>query len=534
MKKNKKILCLLMILVLTASLISCKADDAEEGNVEDQKEVGQNESEDTTDTSEIDTSEFVTINMHVLGDPPTTGQVEVVQEKWNELLEKKVNAHMELQWIEWADYMTKYNLLLASGEEVDLINIASDWLELWPNAQKGAFKELDDLLPIYAPKTYAEISEEDWEQCKYNGKIVCIPENDFTQWVDHGIYYRGDWAEEFGIKEPITDWETLGEYFQGIKDNKPDVIPWDVVGTKNEVIDQGWFVTATDSIPLDIPTGFARLFWSKSYDEKYNVYSPYFEDTFVEFAKLMKEWADKGYWREDVLNYDGDTREALLAGKTGADQHHTQTFSTLRTKMDEEQPGSDLQMFAFCDTRDNLISMPITHGGISIGAKSKNPERALMVYELIRQDEEFYRLLNYGIEGVHYVIEDERRVRPDGYDDTTDEYYSNFWGGRVDKFEVPSEEVWDGVFEIYENKEKIAKPYPYGRFVFDKENIEAELAALSDVTNKMLPAIAWGKVDDPIGAVEDFREKLKAAGYEKALDEIQRQMDDYEKLVEDN
>ena len=28
----------------------------------------------------------------------------------------------------------------------------------------------------------------------------------------------------------------------------------------------------------------------------------------------MKEWADKGFWREDVLNYKGDNRAELEAG----------------------------------------------------------------------------------------------------------------------------------------------------------------------------------------------------------------------------
>ena len=33
-------------------------------------------------------------------------------------------------------------LLLASGEPVDLITVATDWLDTWQNAQKGAFQPL--------------------------------------------------------------------------------------------------------------------------------------------------------------------------------------------------------------------------------------------------------------------------------------------------------------------------------------------------------------------------------------------------------
>src|SRR5690606_2622700 len=110
----------------------------------------------------------------------------------------------------------------------------------------------------------------------------------------------------------------------------------------------------------------------------------------------------------------------------------------------------DLQMFAYSSTRNNLVREPITHGATSLGAHSKHPERALMVYDLLRNDEEIYRLMNYGIEGVHYEIKDGKWYRPEGYDNVKDAFATNFWGGRVDKFQLPSGNDWDGVQAIYD------------------------------------------------------------------------------------
>ena len=53
----------------------------------------------------------------------------------------------------------------------------------------------------------------------------------------------------------------------------------------------------------------------------------------------MKEWGDKGFWREDVLNYKGDNRAELEAGKASVDQHHTQTYLGERVKMDKLATG---------------------------------------------------------------------------------------------------------------------------------------------------------------------------------------------------
>lgn len=478
----------------------------------------------------VDTSQFVKISYVILGDKPKNGQFETVLGEVNKLMKDKINAELEWVWVEWADWQTKYNLLLASGESIDLITIGTDWLDTWGNAQRGAFMALDDLLPTYAPETWANIPEEAWAESRYDGKIVLIPENEYTQWVNHGFFYRGDWAQAAGITEPIQDWEGIATYLQYIKDNMPDVIPWDAVAQTSTF--GGFFNAYTDNLELPISTGYLPVFAAESYDDRFTVVSPVFDDVFEDFAVMMKDWADRGFWREDVLNNKNDVRTSLRAGLTGLDQHHTQTFGGLRHQMDEDQPGSELQMYPFGRTRQNLLELSITHGGTSLGAHSKNPQRALMAYDLIRNDKEIYQLLNYGIEGVQYEIKDGKRVRPAGYDQTRDEFSSNFWGGRVDKFEIPSDTTWDQLEEVmYAEYDTYKKPYPYGQFVFDKTPVEAELTAVTQVTGEMGPAITYGKAGDPLQAVADFRSKLQVAGYDKVLAELQRQMDAFKELV---
>ncbi|WP_207952120.1 ABC transporter substrate-binding protein [Paenibacillus turpanensis] len=529
MVKIKKLFVLLLAFVFAFSLTACTGGGNEGGG--SSNPGGSKEEAKGNGEAGADTSKFVTISYVVLGNKPTNGQFEKVLQKINEKMKEKINVKLEWKWVEWADWQTKYNLLLASGEPIDLITVGTDWLDTWGNAQRGAFMSLDDLLPKYAPKTWSEIPPEHWAESKYNGKIVLIPENSYTQWVNHGFFYRGDWAKEAGITEPIDSFEGIGNYLQWIKDHKAEVIPWDATGATG--LWDGWATSHTDALGLPISTGYMPIYFTKSYDERYTVVSPVFEETFVDFAKMMKDWGDRGFWREDVLNNKNDNRASLKAGLSGLDQHHTQTFSGLRVEMDTQQPGSELQMFPFSRTRQNLLELTITHGGTSVGAHSKNPERALMAYDLLRNDEEIYRLLNYGIEGVHYEIKDGKRVRPEGYDQTRDNYYSNFWGGRVDKFEIPSATTWDQIEETYYAEyDKYKKPYPYGQFVFDKTPVEAEITAISQVTGEMGAAISYGKAGDPVQAVEQFRQKLKTAGYDKVLAELQRQMDEYKKFME--
>lgn len=124
----------------------------------------------------IDTSEHVTVTYLVTGDIPTNRTEEVLA-KINEILNEKVNATLEIQWIEWTNWQTNYNLALATQDgSVDLICTATDWLDAWPNTQRGAFLPLtEEMLQTYAPQTWAQVPAENWELCKYNGEIYMIP-----------------------------------------------------------------------------------------------------------------------------------------------------------------------------------------------------------------------------------------------------------------------------------------------------------------------------------------------------------------------
>lgn len=248
---------------------------------------------------------------------------------------------------------------------------------------------------------------------------------------------------------------------------------------------------------------------------------------FVDAVKLMKKWGDKGFWRSDVLNYQGDTRSLMYAGKSGADQHHTQTFvTTTRPQMNAKQPGSDLQFYYWGEENKNVNRDLITHGALAISASSRNPERALMVYDLIRNDKQIYMLHNFGIEGKDYLINKDGTLgHPKGYDETKDALGTNFWYGRIDKFE-PDHDNWDNAAkkQIFEELDKVAGKYALSKFVFDPTKVSAEIAALTDICNSQMPSLAYGKAGDPVQVVAKFREALKSAGYEKVKTEVQDQL----------
>ncbi|MFT3888736.1 MAG: ABC transporter substrate-binding protein [Arachnia sp.] len=472
------------------------------------------------------------ITMLVLGDKPTNGRLENMLEKLNARLTEQTNATLELFYVEWADWQTQYNVQLLSGDSnVDLITTATDWLFAWENAKKGAFLPLtEEMLQANAPKTWEQVNAAgDWDLTKLpDGNIYFIPEDNYTQYTNHGFFYRGDWAKEAGFANgELTKFEDFTTYFKWIKQNKPEAYPWDVAGSLSAALD-GYVQGHTDWQTIQQLTAGNFFPFQTRESDPYKVGSWLMEgDELLAAANLAKEWNEIGVWREDALNYDGDTREAFYAGLSGADQHHTQTFlSQIVDNMNKKQPGSDPKMFYWGQENNNFFRDIKTHGAMAVSAQSKNPEKALQVYDLIRNDKEDYYLLNFGIEGTDYVITDDGKLdRPEGWDGSKDGLGSNFWAGRMDEFEPPKVTDAPNVKEIYANLDSKAKDYPYETLIFNKDAIESTMAAMGGVLSEYIPQLQYGKFEDPAKAIADMRKQLKDAGYDEALAAIQADMD---------
>jgi len=473
--------------------------------------------QDSTQGSGDDLSKHVVIRYMTTGNKPTNGATEKVLEQLNAILEEKVNASLEIYYIEWTDYLTKYNLTLAQMDgTVDLVGTATDWLDAWPNSKNGAFLELsEDMLKTYAPQTYASVPADHWEMCKYEGNIYLIPENNYAQWINHGFMYRMDWAREAGLTNGVHSWEDLTKYFAAVKKNHPDVIPWNAQADQSLVtqLSAGYIYSKSDFIIID---GLEVPLFGADNDNLYTVRSPFYQGReLVDFAKLMKQWDSMGVWKTDVLNNTSENREELYLGQVSADQHHTQTwYTTVRPTMDEKQPGSDVEFFFFGEESDNLVAMSITHGAMAVSAGSRNPERALMVFDLLRNDPECYNLFNYGIEGVQYeILPNGMRQRPASYVREQDEITTNFWWGRNDDLEIrDSRAAWTQYDQMVEKYNSIKIDYPYGQIVWDTDPVSAEMANLSDVYTNYMTRIVYGKFDDAEKFIAEYRAALKNAG----------------------
>ena len=553
---KKKLLAVILATTMVASLVACGSNSGSGGSSSsdssssgggasssDSSSAGSSASDSSGETAsaDIDTSEHVKIVYMTTGDAPTQTKerYEEMMAQLNALLTEKVNAELEIYFIPWTDYLSNYNLTLARMDgTVDLVGTASDWLDAWPNAKSGAFLELsEEMLQTYAPKTWASVPAENWDLCKYNGEIYLMPEDNYAQWTNHGFIYRLDWAKEAGLANGVHSWEDLTTYFRYVKEAYPDIIPWDSDATQYGQMSGGWISSHSDYVSIDGLS--ANALWGGTKNDLYTVYCPYMTDTdsLVEYAKMMKEWDEIGVWRTDVLNNTSSTnRDDFRVGKVAAEQHHTQTWTDLvshtpsNTIYDTDE-DAEVGFFYFGEEAKNVVALSITHGAMAVSAGSANPERALMVYDLLRNDPEIYKLFNYGIKGISWDTNEEGlRILPENYNSDTDDIINtvNYWWGRNDDLEVKdASKNWDAIDTLYDEYDKIKIEYPYGQFVPDVTSIDAYISNINEIFENYMKQISYGKYN---GSAEDivaeFQKALEAGGINEVTAELQRQFDE--------
>lgn len=522
MKKRKQLLSILLASVMTFSLAACGNSsaplvDVEEESVEEAAEPVQEEASEESGSAEaaapveLDTSERVDLVFYVMGDAPADEQL--VEDKLNEILLEKLNATVDFQFSTWTDFAQKYNLELTSAN-ADLIYIAN-WIGYSTLAASGAFEELDDLLDTVAPALRETVGETYLDGCRVNGKIYAVP-SAWAEYVSAGIKYREDLREKYDLPVPDSV-ENLEAYLLGIQENDPNqglLTPtteesqgfstaFDAAWIFN--IKYPWAVTNGGNYGLvinnDNPSEMCEYWWSEDFEED---------------MRTLKRWADYGFWSKSALS-DTNNSEAYKSGQCVAElagQNPNKQIAAIQD-FEKEHPDWESEYIAYGEVTGVIYPADVTQNGTAIVRGCKNPERAMAVLQLLMTDKDVNRLVQYGIEGVHYELDD------DGiYHNISDKFaYEGFntWALRNGEFKLPqaTDIALNEMFDKYEeisSKKKYPNVSISTGFVEDYEDYSVERQAVSNVMRQYLAPLQAGLVDDVDAAIENFREKVKEAG----------------------
>lgn len=467
-----------------------------------------------------DLSNPYTVNMYLIGDTPNDW--DRVLELTNKYLEP-FNTQLAVTFMSWSDYQTMYSLVLAGGEQVDLI-FTAPWCYMYSEAPKGSFYVLtDDFIADHMPLANKYQDKESWDETTISGQTVAVPANQ-AQAMGKIVAIRQDIAEKYGINE-LKNWEDYMNYMQTVAKNEtPEsgIYAEAASGDNNELWDvyrqQYDTFLALDSDYLDMIYEY-----NGSIPSQDDIKIAYDTDYFRSYAHDMKTLADAGCWSRSALNETVTDDDAFGALQGASIAWNGSVF----TYMEQAEQTEGVECMAYDLTTDHFVGCEaFSNNDMAIAAGSKNPERAAMVLDLIKFDTYLNRLLILGIEGEHYSLDDE------GYYTELEKSadYAAFaisasWAiknGDLNEAGVSERErkITNAWAERVENNPTIT-------FVFDDTSVSSYTASVKMVLDNYVPMLELGLVDDVDATLDEMMQKCYDAGLQEVYDEFFRQYNEW-------
>lgn len=494
---KKAIAILLAMLMVLGILAGCSKQEAET-------------TEPKTETAETESSsalEPVQLTWYI-GWAQNTTDAEAVSAAVTDYLKDSLNVEVKLVFP--GDYESQTQMALAAGEDIDICWTGNWGFDYLTNVAKEAFYPLDELLAEYGQGIVETLPEFGLDACKVNGVTYAIP--NYQTWVDYNaLYITEDVVEKYSYDPTtMTSYKDLEPLLEQIKADNPDSYPL-VIGYSGAPITRCRVELNYTEI-----SGIKNVGGVELDDETCRVVNIYELPQVKECFQTIYEWNQKGYIRSDSAQMEEEDMVAAM--------QNGESVVILNTY----KPGDEVTN----ETRfgQELVTTPygtpvVTTGQVqatltAITANCKNPERAMMLLNAVNTDPVLYNMICFGIEGVHYNLEDGYAIPVEGstYDPKCDWAIGNQFNGYYR--EGQNSDDWDVTKAL--NDSAIAVP-TLG-FTFDPSSVSTQIAAVSSVVEEYHDTLAYGAMDPEV-IYPEFLAKLEAAGVDDVLAEMQAQVD---------
>ncbi|MDL2300579.1 ABC transporter substrate-binding protein [Clostridiaceae bacterium OttesenSCG-928-D20] len=523
----KKLLALMLALVMLFALVACNNKPVEETDEPTTPVVEESPTPDVVEPDE----DPVTVSMWFCGSNNVLDDTAVV-EKVNEYLLEKINVQIEPIWGSWADFEeTKVVTAINGGDDVDIYFTCS-WTQndYIGYTQKGAYLRLDDpdndLLAQYAPELMSLLPEVLTEVgAKIQGPdgygVYAVP--GYKDIATQNCWdVNVDMLEKYGFTlEDVenADYYSFGDMFKAVKEGEgADFYPLLIEGGVLERM-------VTNSIIVTGDESHAMLSYYLNPDDVtqpgslgLKIENKFATEEYKKFVEQTREYYQAGYIDPQMTNSE-TASDARVAHQNAATYLiGTQSYALGYEFTASDERGIHVEMVpctdAYVDTTSAQGAM------FAISSTSQNPEAAMKLLNIINTDPVVMNMLNYGLEGVHYNLED-GLVK---FTDERDNY--NPWRNGMGNITLltPTDkegaDFWDEFKAYYGG----AKEIPLLGFFFDNKAVETEVAACVNVVSSYSLSLSSGAVD-PATVLPEFLEKLEEAGIQKILDECNAQLE---------
>ncbi|OPH57016.1 ABC transporter substrate-binding protein [Paenibacillus ferrarius] len=449
--------------------------------------------------------------------PVTSEQkdLKAVQEKINKITQEKINATVKLVQITKGAWAQQTTLLLSGNEKIDLIVSGRGTYE--QQVAKGQYLALDDQIAKYgqdAKKALDDLDPAYLKATKINGKTYAITSiRDLA--TDFGISMRKDLVDKYKIDtKAIKSVDDLDSVFKVIKENEPEVIP--VIKFANSILGNPFIGGLMD--PLG--DGYGVL---PEHDNGMKVVNWQETPGYAKLLDTTRRWYLAGYIAKDAATSTEPWQSLMKAGKAFSTIHHMNPFSEAADSLSVGKDLVEVRLLPAVASNNNITAYMW-----SIPRNAQDPDRSMMLLNMMYTDKELINLLDWGIEGQHYVKKSDNVIDfPQGVNASNNGYYPYqnwLFGNMLLSYLFNGEDV-DRNKKLTDFNKNAKKSKALG-FSYNSEPVKTEIAALTNVTNQFAIALETGTVD-PAKMLPEYIKQMKAAGIDKVIAEKQKQLDSW-------
>lgn len=455
-----------------------------------------------------------------------------VMEKVNEYLGEKINTTLKVIWGTWGDFDESATMSLNAGDPIDMYFTCS-WSQNEYNvyARKGMWVRLDDeennLIEKYAPELWALLPEVLTQGAKIEGSdgygVYAVP--GYKDIATQNCWdINVDLLTKYGftlddIKN--TDYYGFGDILKTVKEGEGESFyPLLVEPMVLERMVTNSIIVAGDSGSTNLLSYYINPIDTAQEGTYGNVMlNKFATDEYKKFVEKTREYYLAGYIDPGlaVAETSNDTRtNKQLSGQYLIG---TQSYALGYEMQASQERNIHVEMIPctppYVDTTSSQGAM------LAISTASQNPERAMMFLNLLNTDPYLMTLMNYGVEGVHYNLNNEGLLE---FTEKRQDFQP--WTNGMGNITLLPETVdqgtgwWDTFKGYYGEAHKI----PIIGYTFDSSKVSVETAALANVAAEYALALDCGAVD-PAEKLPEFLEKLNAAGMQAYLDEANTQLE---------
>lgn len=424
-----------------------------------------------------------------------------------------IGCTVKTERIQYGSWSEQTNVMLASGEEVDVIAIYNTPLSTY--VANGQVVPLNDLIAQYGQGIVDAIPPQYLNAGRVAGELYAITTNrDLANaW---GFWFNNEMAKKNGIDwESIKTLDDLHDALVIIRDNE-DCYP--VVTDSGNMINQlSWdALGSANTAPLGVllkdnnDTTVVNLFES---------------DLFIEWVNRMHQWYEEGLIMPDGMsNTEGMMPLVQAKAAFGAFSHTNPVFLPAKIR--------DMQMDLACVEFDEAYAPASTPLLLTwaIPTNCKRPELAMQLLNLCYTNKDIVNYYIFGIEGLHYQVIDPAKNTVnyiEGTNAANSRYPSNMgWAcfnqfvGYCNQYYGSAPEIWDTLNAYNANA---VQSNALG-WTFDATNVADEVVACTNVCAKYYKGLMCGALD-PAETLDAFNQELRAAGLDDIIAEKQAQLD---------